>query len=101
MAFTPQKAFGSKRERDPESSWKKQAGVHLQTMAWISLPLLALLAGLHMQWVLNPATVAVQAQTIPPQAQVVDQRSFNGTYSSNPCRVCYFSSFFLFWGVND
>lgn len=46
-------------------------------MAWLSLPLLAVLASLHMQWMLNPSSVVVQAQTLPAQAQLVDQRSFN------------------------
>lgn len=106
MASTPQKVSGSKRERDPDTSWKKKAGVHLQKMAWISLPVLALLAGLHMQWVLNPAMVTAQAQTIPPQAQVINQRSFNGMYSLDPCNSVLFYSlspffFILFWYLNS
>ncbi|KAJ0124850.1 evolved d-pantonohydrolase [Diaporthe amygdali] len=46
-------------------------------MAWVSLPSLAILAGIHIQWLLNPESVVVQAQEVPAQAQIIDQRSFN------------------------
>lgn len=48
-------------------------------MAGISLPALAVLAAVHLQWLLNPKTVTARAQELPAQAQVIDQRSFNGT----------------------
>lgn len=82
MAGTPQtsSSSSSRGEGNPGTLWSNAAaGGHLRTMAWISLPLLAVLAGLHMQWLLHPAAVVVQAQSIPAQAQVVDQRSFNGS----------------------
>ncbi|KAF3766187.1 calcium-dependent phosphotriesterase [Cryphonectria parasitica EP155] len=48
-------------------------------MAWmISLPTLAVLAAVNVQWLLNPKAVTANAQqTLPAQAQVIDQRSFN------------------------
>lgn len=57
-----------------------RVGSYHFNMAWITLPFLALLAGIHVQWLLDPAAVVAQAQTIPAQAQIVDQRSFNGAY---------------------
>lgn len=87
MASTPQTSSHSRGGRGPATlytSWRSTAGGHLFiTMAWMSLPLLAVLAGVHVQWLLNPAVMLAQAQTIPAQAQVVDQRSFNGAY---PCK---------------
>lgn len=52
-------------------------------MAWLSLPVFVVLAGIHFQGLLNPSSVLVQAQAqaqaqvVPPQAQVVDQTTFN------------------------
>lgn len=47
-------------------------------MAWLTLPALALVAAINLQWLLNPKTVAVKAQDLPAQAQVVNQASWNG-----------------------
>lgn len=67
-------------ENSPDESQKQKQRPdgHLRTMAWISLPLVAVLAGMQLQSVMNPTTVAVQAQELPAQAQVIDQKSFNG-----------------------
>lgn len=47
-------------------------------MAWFTLPALALVAATNLQWLLNPKTVAVRAQDVPAQAQVINQASWNG-----------------------
>lgn len=85
MASTPQTRAPSRGEDGPRVGENLGAAGrhgHFRTMAWLSLPLLAVLAGVHVQWLLNPAAVVVQAQTVPAQAQIVDQRTFNGVY---PC----------------
>lgn len=82
MVNTPQTCLPSRGEDDPDTPGNREAGGHLRTMAWISLPIFAVLAGVHVQWLLDPAVVLAQAQTIPAQAQVIDQRSFNGRYLS-------------------
>lgn len=48
-------------------------------MTWITLPALALVAAINVQWLLHPKSVIVNAQTVPDQAQVVNQASWNGT----------------------
>lgn len=61
---------GNPPKQEPQGAFRR--------MAWISLPFAAVLAGMHLQSMLTPAGVVVQAQQIPAQAQVIDQRSFNG-----------------------
>lgn len=73
MVTTPQQ-----RKKKEETTTKKKKE-HLCTMAWITLPFAAVLAGMQLQSILSPAAVVVQAgaQSIPAQAQVIDQKSFN------------------------
>lgn len=47
-------------------------------MAWITLPALALIAAINVQWLLHPKSVTVKAQDVPAQAQVINQASWNG-----------------------
>lgn len=59
---------------------------HLRTMAWALSPVLALWAAVQLQSLLNPASVTVQAQnstSIPAQAQIINQKSFNGELVRN------------------
>lgn len=69
-------------------------------MAWVSLPSLAVLAAIHIQWLLNPNTVVVRAQELPAQAQVVDQRSFNVLPNVLPATVVNASQVFMPPGVS-
>lgn len=74
---SPSRGEGAAADLEP----RKQARGYLRTMAWISLPVVVVLAGVHVQSLLNPAAGLVHAQMVPvlpAQAQVVDQRSFNG-----------------------
>ena len=68
-------------------------------MAWISLPALAVLAAVHIQWLLNPNSVAVQAQELPAQAQVIDQKTFNVLPNVLPATVVNASQVFMPPGI--
>ncbi|KAG6359995.1 hypothetical protein INS49_011051 [Diaporthe citri] len=68
-------------------------------MAWVSLPSLAVLAAIHIQWLLNPDSVVVQAQDLPAQAQVIDQRSFNVLPNVLPATVVNGSQTFMPPGI--
>lgn len=69
-------------------------------MAWVSLPSLAILAAIHIQWLLNPDSVTVQAQEVPAQAQVIDQRSFNVLPTVQPATVVNGSQTFMPPGIS-
>lgn len=69
-------------------------------MAWVSLPSLAILAAIHIQWLLNPDSVAVRAQELPAQAQVIDQRSFNVLPVVQPATVVNGSQTFMPPGIS-
>jgi gluconolactonase len=71
-------------------------------MAWVSLPSLALLAAVHIQWLLNPNSLAVQAQALelPAQAQLVDQRTFNVLPNVLPSTVVNGTQVFMPPGVS-
>lgn len=75
---TPEAAQDSPDSTSPPPTKKKGIKKNLRTMAWISSPVLAVLVGLQFQWALTSAPLGAQAQDLPAQAQVVDQRSFNG-----------------------
>lgn len=63
-------------------------GFGLKTMAWISLPILALVAGLVIQGRLGPSSSSlVCAEQVPPQAQIISQKSFNVLPSVPPPTV--------------
>lgn len=88
VSSSPQKktaAAGDSRPAPPEppaasaTSWITTTSLYT-IMAWLTLPALALVAAINLQWLLNPKTVAVRAQDIPAQAQVVNQASWNGTH---------------------
>lgn len=69
-------------------------------MAWVSLPSLAILAAINIQWLLNPDSVVVQAQDVPAQAQVIDQRSFNVLPTVQPATVVNGSQTFMPPGIS-
>lgn len=49
----------------------------MRIMAWLSLPIFAVLASAHIESMIHPNRVVVRAQDVPAQAQVIDQKSFN------------------------
>lgn len=73
----------------------------MRTMAWISLPVFAVLAAVHIQWMVQPKAILALAQTIPPQAQVIDQKSWNVMSYVPPSTVANGSEAFAPPGIDE
>ena len=70
-------------------------------MAWISLPVLALLAGLVIQGRLSPASSIACAVEVPSQAQIINQKSFNVLSNVPPPTVVNGTRVFKPPGISD
>lgn len=78
MAACPRETtalLGAKKRSCQSSS--DRSGRYTRIMAWLTLPVFAVLAVLHTQSMTQPGAFMVHAQDIPRQAQVIDQKSFN------------------------
>lgn len=79
LVSSPQKTTAAAAAAPPKPRPSEPARTsRYSIMTWTTVPALALVAAINVQWLLNPKTVAVSAQDVPAQAQVINQASWNG-----------------------